>query len=292
LTYFKLLFVELRRITYENTAASIIEVIARKETVHPIRDLSDLRNRLSNPMRRCFAFFHPSLPDAPLVFVHVALVPNIPGSMEELDRATTGAMHERNMPTTTTTAAFYSINTTQKGLSGVDLGSSLIKRVTKVLVQDSTLNLDTFATLSPLPGFRSWFEPKVSMQIQMYANEDPLHQDTSNHLNKSRNKFATEIISAAEQEQLSRLFNTRTKAETLNKLLKLLKDRDWYENAKAVAVLKPIMMKKAASYLSQEKRRRKPLDSVAKFHIGNGADMYRLNFLADKSRKVSLTKYD
>ena len=37
---------EIRRITYDQTATSIIEVISQKEAVHPIKNLDDLRNRL------------------------------------------------------------------------------------------------------------------------------------------------------------------------------------------------------------------------------------------------------
>jgi hypothetical protein len=113
---------ELRRITYDSTPASIIETIAKKESVHPLQSLDDLRSRLGGG-RRCFGFFHPSLPDEPLVFIHCALVPTMASTMQEIHDHT-GT--DSNDPAA---AIFYSINSTQPGLAGVDLGNFLIKRV-------------------------------------------------------------------------------------------------------------------------------------------------------------------
>ena len=114
---------ELRQIEWDKTSASIIELVAKKETVHPVTDLADLRNRLGN--HNCFGFFHPSLPDTPLVFIHVALMPTLSRNMAEIrDTSATLVEKEREEPTA---AIFYSINATQTGLAGVDLGNALIK---------------------------------------------------------------------------------------------------------------------------------------------------------------------
>ena len=63
-----------------NTPAAILEKIIRYEAVHEIKSWDDLRRRLDPADRRCFAFFHPSLVDEPLVFVEVALMHNVPRS--------------------------------------------------------------------------------------------------------------------------------------------------------------------------------------------------------------------
>lgn len=116
----------LKRITYENTAASIIELIARKEAVHPMRSLSDLRTRLDPNSRRVFSLFHPLLPGKPLVFVHVALKDKIPSAMPQVMKA--GLLKKPEV------ATFYSITNAEPGLAGVGLGEFLIKESMKVIM--------------------------------------------------------------------------------------------------------------------------------------------------------------
>lgn len=275
----------MRRITYETTAASIIEIIAKKESVHPIRDLQDLRFRLSNENRRCFAFFHPTLPNKPLVFVHVALSHTMPQTMEELDSPTSS-------PTTSKAAIFYSINNTHKGLSGVDLGTFLIKRVVEVLKQEFA-SLEIFSTLSPLPNFRMWFKRKV-----LRSSCSPRNSICLEELDEGAPSSSI-VLSSEEILSLSHVLNgTSTSSasssethytDTIRKLFTTLETTKWYEEPLLVETFRPILMKYAAIYLAVEKEERKkqtPLDGVAKFHIRNGAEMYRLNFLADKSRTV------
>ena len=59
------------------TPAVVLEKLIHYEAVHAIDGWDDLRRRLAQD-RRCFAFFHPALPDEPLIFVEVALVRGIP----------------------------------------------------------------------------------------------------------------------------------------------------------------------------------------------------------------------
>ena len=73
-------FLVLRRIDW-STPANILEQIIRYEAVHEIRDWNDLRRRIDPADRRCYAFFHPAMPDAPLIFVEVALTETIPGAI-------------------------------------------------------------------------------------------------------------------------------------------------------------------------------------------------------------------
>ncbi len=142
-------FLEMRRVDW-NSPAQLLEQIIRHEAVHEIDGWDDLRRRLQ-PDRRCFAFFHPQLPDEPLIFVEVALVPEMAGAIAPLidKRATPLAPDQFKV------AVFYSISNCQPGLRGVSLGNFLIKRVAEQLKRELP-QLKTFCTLSPIPGFMAW----------------------------------------------------------------------------------------------------------------------------------------
>jgi malonyl-CoA decarboxylase len=60
-------FLSLKAITW-SSPASLLERVIQYEAVHSIHDWDELRNRLAPPDRRCFAFFHPAMPDEPLIF--------------------------------------------------------------------------------------------------------------------------------------------------------------------------------------------------------------------------------
>jgi malonyl-CoA decarboxylase len=143
-------FLVLRRIDW-TTPAHILEKIIRYEAVHAIENWDDLRNRLAPADRRCYAFFHPQLVDEPLIFVEVALTRAIPDAIApllDLSRRVIAAQDA-------TTAVFYSISNTQKGLGGISFGNFLIKQVVEELKQELP-NLQTFVTLSPVPAFAGW----------------------------------------------------------------------------------------------------------------------------------------
>jgi len=143
-------FLMLRRIDW-STPASILEKIIRYEAVHEIRDWEDLRRRLEPEDRRCFAFFHPQLPEEPLIFVEIALTREI-----SADIAALLADRSAFVPAAEATAAvFYSISNCQPGLKGVSFGNFLIKQVVEELRRDLP-NLKTFVTLSPVPGLAGW----------------------------------------------------------------------------------------------------------------------------------------
>ncbi|WP_068117221.1 malonyl-CoA decarboxylase [Tropicimonas marinistellae] len=136
-----------------NTSAELLEKVVAYEAVHEIHDWDDLRRRLHPADRRCFAFFHPTMPDEPLIFVEVALTKGVPGSIQALLEVE----REELPPEEANTAVFYSISNCQKGLKGVSFGNFLIKQVVTELSQELP-KLDTFVTLSPLPGFNRWLE--------------------------------------------------------------------------------------------------------------------------------------
>ena len=143
-------FLVLRPINWESPA-HILEKIIAYEAVHAIDSWDDLRRRLEPRDRRCFAFFHPAMPDEPLIFVEVALTKGTPGSIQALlaeDRDTA-------QPEDTDTAVFYSISNCQTGLASISFGNFLIKQVASDLASEMG-NLKTFVTLSPIPGLGPW----------------------------------------------------------------------------------------------------------------------------------------
>ncbi len=145
-------FLEMRRLGWD-TPASVLEKIIQYEAVHSIAGWDDLRSRLEPVDRRCYGFFHPQMPDEPLIFVEVALTGTLPGTIGQIlsDKRHTVDPHKANC------AIFYSISNCQDGLRGIPFGGFLIKRVVGLLQQELS-QLKTFATLSPVPGFAAWLK--------------------------------------------------------------------------------------------------------------------------------------
>lgn len=201
-------FLVLRPVNWESPA-HILEKIIAYEAVHTIDSWDDLRRRVQPTDRRCFAFFHPAIPDEPLIFVEVALTKGVPGSVQKVledDREALKAIDAN-------TAVFYSISNCQTGLAGISFGNSLIKQVAADLALELP-GLKTFITLSPIPGFVRWLN--------------------------------SENISATK------------------------------ENTAGLA----------AHYLVNAKREDgRPDDSVARFHLGNGAQIHKVHESADVSEK-------
>ncbi len=227
-------FLVLRRIDW-SSPANVLEKVIRYEAVHQIHDWNDLRRRIDPEDRRCYAFFHPAMVDEPLIFVEVALTETIPGAIGPLlaeDRSPVPLARAR-------TAVFYSISNCQRGLGGISFGNFLIKQVVEELRRDLP-KLDTFVTLSPVPGFMAWLRKGAETGI---SDED---RPLLNHLDRS----------------------------------------DWIEDAQLVAQLRPILEPAAATYFLKAKAaRNRPVDPVARFHLGNGARLERINWLGDVSPK-------
>ena len=158
-------FLVLRPISWESPA-HILEKIIAYEAVHAIDSWDDLRRRLEPADRRCFAFFHPAMPDEPLIFVEVALMRGIAESIQSL----LAEGREEKPVEEADTAVFYSISNCQPGLAGISFGNSLIKQVAADLSQELP-KLRTFVTLSPLPGFTEWLS---ETQIVAEAADEPV----------------------------------------------------------------------------------------------------------------------
>jgi malonyl-CoA decarboxylase len=154
-------FLVLQRIDWR-TPAVILERLIEYEAVHQIQGWRDLRRRLDAD-RRCFAFFHPVLPDEPLIFIEAALTSGMATHVHPLIDPESPVMD----PSRADTAIFYSITNCQEGLRGVSFGNVLIKQVVEDLGREFR-RLRTFATLSPIPGFRAW----VTARDRRWADVD------------------------------------------------------------------------------------------------------------------------
>jgi malonyl-CoA decarboxylase len=143
-------FLVLRPINW-SSPAHILEKIITYESVHEIKNWDDLRRRLQPDDRRCFAFFHPAMPDEPLIFVEVALTKGTPNSIQSVLLENRDAMAAEKADT----AAFYSISNCQAGLAGISFGNSLIKTVVQHLLRELP-QIRNFVTLSPIPGLVKW----------------------------------------------------------------------------------------------------------------------------------------
>lgn len=195
-----------RRLTMERDR-ELLDRLAAEEPVHPVRDAEDLADRLEDD-RRCFALEHPALEGRPMNVVWVALCSGLAGEISELldPSAPTGDPHEAD------TAVFYSIWTVERGLVGFPGGRPLLLGAIEQLRAEIS-GLATFATLSPVPGFREWW-------TERHGSED--HDDAT-------------------------------------------------------------LLAGCARYLTSLDDRGRPIDAVARFHLGNGARLLRLNRHGDRS---------
>ncbi len=172
-------FLVLRPIDWR-TPAHILEKIIKYEAVHAINDWEDLRRRLQPPDRRCYAYFHPAMPDEPLIFVEVALTREVPGSIQ----AVLAESREPLRPDEAQCAVFYSISNCQTGLRGVSFGNFLIKQVATDLAAQLP-NIKSFVTLSPVPGFMAWLAREAAASpdselAALHARASELTPDTLN----------------------------------------------------------------------------------------------------------------
>jgi malonyl-CoA decarboxylase len=267
-TWFSPRLLRLQRITFEQTPAAVLERIVRGEAVHPVTSLRDLQRRLNKATKRVFAVVHATaLKQQPLAVVHVSLGTTIPDSMTRVrDDATT-------TPTVSpSVATFYSISNLQAGLHGVGLGEYLIQCALERL-QDEFTSIQTFVTLSPLPLFREWLEQQVS---------------------KRTTPLKTSLQAAALTSQQNQLLVERFDCAPDNVLTALVShlNESKPDDVDANDLFKQVLTRLATHYLVVEKLpSQKPLDPVARFHVGNGAQVFRVNWAADRSHKGWTNSY-
>lgn len=213
-------FLRLEEITWDSSK-EVHQHMLRYEKVHPMADRQELKRRLAPKDRRCYAFFHPATGDVPLIFVEVALVQGIPGEIRPILQA-----EDTVSPSKADTAVLYSINNALDGLAGISFGNFLIKQVIEQ-VRAELPHLENFVTLSPIPGFRAWWE----------AHGDAPQVTAPGDVDAAT--FGEQILPAL------------------------------------------------ACYIARQKREDgKPLDAVARFHLGNGASAWQLHWPANPSEEA------
>ncbi|NQV98149.1 MAG: malonyl-CoA decarboxylase [Rhodospirillales bacterium] len=250
-SWFDVGFLELRLITWDASPAALLEKLIAYEAVHAIQSWDDLKNRLDSD-RRCFAYFHPNMPNEPLIFVEVALVNGIAGNVQKLLDGNAPVID----PDHADTAIFYSISNAQKGLAGISFGNFLIKGVVAELASEFK-NLKIFSTLSPIPGFRKWLDEVLAAG---QAN----------------------LLKPAERRALN-LATGRT-GGAKGSLKKALEDDAWCRDENLCHALQAPLQRLAAEYLMKTKiKDGRARDPVAHFHLSNGAIMERLNWMGDNS---------
>lgn len=227
-------FLLLERIDWR-TSAQVLEKLIQYEAVHEIHGWRDLRRR-TQADRRCYAFFHPALPEEPLIFIEVALTKGMSDRVQPLLDPDAPVFDARDADS----AMFYSITNCQEGLRSVSFGNLLIKQVAEELGREFP-RLKTFATLSPIPGFRAWLSEQAGIN-----DNDP-------------------------------------RRDQLASLLAMLDLPDWTKDKGVSAGLQHELTRLCAHYMLHAKSQAEPLDSVARFHLGNGARLERLNWMGDTS---------
>ena len=237
-------FLNMQRIDWR-TSALVLEKLIEYEAVHQIQGWRDLRRRLEAD-RRCYAYFHPALPDEPIIFIEVALSNGLSAKVQPLLDLDSTVRDPKNADH----AIFYSITNCQEGLRGISFGNFLIKQVAEDLGREFP-RLRHFATLSPIPGFRSW------LQAQANSRSDK-----------------------PEGPALKALMNTLAQPDWCQQPESELAEK-----------LRVPLSQLTAYYLLRAKSRNRsagdepaePLDPVSRFHLGNGAQLEQLNWLGDTS---------
>ncbi|SDP57971.1 malonyl-CoA decarboxylase [Ralstonia sp. 25mfcol4.1] len=243
--WFDVGLLELQPITWDSPA-SLLEKLIRYEAVHEISSWNDLRNRLDSD-RRCYAFFHPRIPREPLIFVEVAFVPEMAANVQTLLDEAAPLEDLRRVKW----AIFYSISNTQTGLRGVSFGNFLLKRVIEELQREFP-KLKQFATLSPIPGFADWLRKQDGESVARILGDKRLSRWRERHGEAPADGAA------------------------------------WFAALPADAqdpVIRDTALALVAHYLVRQGGKGVPADPVARFHLGNGACVERVNWGADLSRK-------
>jgi hypothetical protein len=242
-----------------------LEKIAKySDSVHPMADWKMLKTRISQN-RRCFGFFHPSMPLEPLVFIEVALTNEISSRIQPILQGVNEVSEQE-----ANTAIFYAITSTQPGLSGVDLGHMLIEQVVDALRAELP-HLQTFSTFSPIPTFKVWLDSQLSHAIsgsKSFLSSIGVTEELSKKIMQAHQNTGKPAVDSTEKA-----------------LTEILANPTWAGSVTLHSAIQPTMEKLAAHYLANERKRDLAVDPVANFHLRNGAELHRICFLADTSAK-------
>lgn len=211
--------------------------------------------------RRCYAFFHGSVPLEPVILLHVALTKEISNNIQDIleYKATTIDSQTTEKQNEFSCAIFYSITSTQKGLQGIELGAYLIKAAVAKLRHELP-HLTEFSSLSPIPGFSKWLLKELN-DGKIFEALRPADLDL---LNKA-------LVHSGKDIPLKQF------------LLEILVGGSFISDPELSLCLKEPLMGLCAMYICRIKLRGNALNSVANFHLKNGAVVWRINWLADKS---------
>ena len=237
-----------------------IELIKNSDLVHPMVSIEEMGQRLGKD-RRCFALYHRLIPYEPIIFIEVALSKGLTGNITDIIEKETSEDKEEDKDT----AIFYSINSTQQGLTGLGLGKMLIGQVVDYLKKEKP-GIRTFATLSPIPGFwEKYLKPVLEGKDQSFSLKQA---DIPNFF--SKRQMARIMAKSTSWEGASEGLNSA--------LLSLLSKGDWAREEDLKREMKQPLIRIAYHYIRKEKNPRgKPLNPVANFHLGNGATVTQKN---------------
>ena len=291
--WFDMGLLRLERLTWEHTPAALLERIMAYERVHPFSGWDDLRTRLDGPHRRLFAFLHPRLPGEPLVFVQVALVSHVPTRLRDVlprglplsprtargSPAEAGATEEGLTPRV---ACFYTISSPHMGLRGVPIGGLLIKHVLSSLAASEPA-LDTFVTLSPVPGFRSWLEARLARHVaaQDGAAGRRTHDGASTLADGVAADEAVALNALLEALRAAGLVSS----DPFEAVGPVHEDCEGDAASLALVAVRRALLCLCARYLCLATHRQRALDPVAAFHLRNGATLVSIHWGANSSAR-------
>jgi malonyl-CoA decarboxylase len=316
--WFDMGLLRLERLTWEHTPAALLERIMAYERVHPFSGWDDLRTRLDGPHRRLFAFLHPRLPGEPLVFVQVALVSHVPTRLRDVlprglplsPRTARGSPAEagatevgltprvderpackcsprRRVPSpqvglTPRVACFYTISSPHTGLRGVPIGGLLIKHVLSSLAASEPA-LDTFVTLSPVPGFRSWLEARLARHVaaQDGAAGRRTHDGASTLADEVAADEAVALNALLEALRAAGLVSS----DPFEAVGPVHEDCEGDAASLALVAVRRALLCLCARYLCLATHRQRALDPVAAFHLRNGATLVSIHWGANSSAR-------
>ncbi len=278
-------FLQCKPLDWSKTSANICEKIIQYEKVHLFQNWSDLKLRMGtgggfHRRRRMYCLEHDMIPNEPICFIQVALTKGIAHSMKQIflsssvpaflsDTQCTQLQQDKLKEGPIDTAVFYSVVSTQRGLSGIDLAKMLIQRVVQSLRQEQD-SITNFVTLSPIPNFKQWLYNKLLYNQQQHTTFFDASLVTTQEMSLSHNLVTNYRLPPSQNEY-----------QTIQTVLDYFISHPTHSELREE--LKPFLMRLVTRYLVKEKRRGKCLDPVSNFHVRNGATMHRINYHADES---------